>query len=344
MSPEHDTFDSDELAVCLSHYDLGEVRRVVEFPRGSPRAPKVVIDSERGKFLLKRRPRGRDEPARVAYAHRLQLYLAGQNFPLPHLIGTRKHNNSMVVHEGAIYEMFELIEGGPYKQSPEATASAGRTMGLFHKLTQDYHLEGFPAGNSYHDSPSIRQAIGATMASLPDHPSPNDTIAGVAEGLGTDYAMAADAANEHGLANWHGQIVHGDWHPGNMLFRHGHVVAVLDYDSARILQRAIDLANGALQFSILAGGPAPGNWPSQLDLPRYKQFLRGYDSVNVISQAELQAMPFLMCEAMISEAVLPIAATGMFGRFKGLDFLQMIERKVAWVLQHADYLAGVLTG
>jgi Ser/Thr protein kinase RdoA (MazF antagonist) len=342
MSPEHDTFEPDELAICLSHYDLGEVRRVVAFPRGSPRSPKVVIDCEHGKYLLKRRPRGRDEPAKVECAHRLQMYLAAQNFPLPHLIGTRRHNDTMIVHEGAIYELFELVEGGAYKRTPEATISAGRTMGLFHKLTQDYHAAGFPSGGSYHDSQIIRQAINNTLASLPDHPSPSDTVAGVAEGLGTDYAMAAESVNEQGLWNWHGQIVHGDWHPGNMLFRQGKVAAVLDYDSARVLQRAIDLANGALQFSILAGGQEPGDWPSQLDLPRYKQFLRGYDSVNVISQAELQALPFLMCEAMIAEAVLPIAATGTFGRFQGLGFLQMIHRKVDWVIQHADYLTEVL--
>jgi len=342
MTAEREKLGADELAVCLSHYDLGEISRIVEFPRGSRRSPKVVIECDRGKFLFKRRPRGRDDPARVAFAHRLQLFLAGQNFPLPHLIGTRKDNNSLLVREGTIYELFEFVEGGPYKRSGEATAGAGRTLGLFHKLTLDYRPEGFPVGGSYHYAPSIRQAVGNAIASLPkDRQAPADTAA-VVDDLGADYTMAAGKVEERGLPNWTGQIVHGDWHPGNMLFRDDQVVAVLDYDSARVLQRGIDLANGALQFSILAGGPDPTNWPSQLDLPRFKQFLRGYDSVNVISQAELQALPFLMCEAMIAEAVLPIAATGTFGRFQGLAFLQMIHRKVAWVLQHAEHLAGAL--
>jgi len=73
-----------------------------------------------------------------------------------------------------------------------------------------------------------------------------------------------------------------------------------------------------------------------------KRFLRGYDAVNVISKAELEVVPYLMCEAMIAEAVLPIAATGSFGRMQGFAFLQMIERKVRWVLGHLKEVARVL--
>ena len=45
----------------------------VEFPRGSRKAPKLLISGERGKLLLKRRARGRDEPQKVAFTHCLQF-------------------------------------------------------------------------------------------------------------------------------------------------------------------------------------------------------------------------------------------------------------------------------
>ena len=73
-----------------------------------------------------------------------------------------------------------------------------------------------------------------------------------------------------------------------------------------------------------------------------KRFLLGYDSVNVISKAELAVLPYLMCEAMIAEAVLPIAATGRIGRMQGFPFLQTIKRKVRWVLAHVEELQGIL--
>jgi hypothetical protein len=45
-----------------------------------------------------------------------------------------------------------------------------------------------------------------------------------------------------------------------------------------------------------------------------------------------------MIEALIAEAVFPIAATGFFGRIEGLAFLGMVQRKIAWMQRSADRL------
>ena len=149
---------------------------------------------------------------------------------------------------------------------------------------------------------------------------------------------------EQGLDEWPKQIVHADWHPGNMLFRDNHVVAVIDYDSARLLPRIIDAANGALQFSIIGGDEDVSKWPEYLDESRYKRFFRGYDEVMLLSEAEIRTIPWLMIEALIAEAVFPIAATGTFGRMEGLAFLQMVQRKVHWMQQNADHLIELAAG
>ena len=57
-SGQRETFTVEELAVVLSHYDIGVIDSVTEFPRGSRKAPKLRIVSEQGKFLMKRRARG----------------------------------------------------------------------------------------------------------------------------------------------------------------------------------------------------------------------------------------------------------------------------------------------
>jgi homoserine kinase type II len=156
------------------------------------------------------------------------------------------------------------------------------------------------------------------------------------------YEEAADRVNKAGLNEWPPQIVHCDWHPGNMLFRQRKVVAVIDYDAARMQQRVIDVANGALQFSILGGAEDVSQWPAYLDETRFKRFIRGYDEVDVLSVAELEVLPWLMIEALVAESVLPIAATGSFGRLEGFGFLQMIERKVQWVQANAANLVAAL--
>lgn len=339
----HDTFGAAELAICLSHFDLGIIKSIQEFPRGSRRAPKIIIQADKGKFLFKRRAKGKDDLAKVAFTHQIQLMLAAQNFPLPHLLGTRDENNSMLLSNSQIYEMFEFIEGGGYDGSLEATHHAGHVLGLYHKLLREFRSNYTPPSGSYHGASAIYQAISNSGTSLPVESRPTaEVVNKTVTTLEKAYKLCAQKANDMGLKDWPSQIVHGDYHPGNMLFKNRDVVAVIDYDAARLQQRVIDLANGVLQFSIIGGGDDPAKWPDYVDQARFKRFLRGYDTVNVISKAELHAIPYLMCEAAIAEAVLPIAATGSFGRMEGFPFLQMIERKVRWVLSHKNELHASL--
>ena len=70
----------------------------------------------------------------------------------------------------------------------------------------------------------------------------------------------------------------------------------------------------------------------------------GYDEVNLLSEAEIKTIPWLMVEALIAEAVFPIAATGSFGRMEGMAFLNMVQRKIHWMQRSADKLVEIATG
>jgi homoserine kinase type II len=344
-----DRFLADELAIVLSHYDIGVIETIKEFPRGSRKAPKLLVRTDAGTYLLKRRAKGKDDPFKVAFCHGLQLFLAQKQFPLPHLIGTKKENNSMLQLHGCIYELFEYIKGSGYNNSLDATGDAGKILALFHKLLSEYQPEYEPAQGSYHAARSVSsslETIPRTLARCPAARSPEaaDRVRQANLFLHTAYSQAAMRANEIGLTDWPMQIIHSDWHPGNMLFRGDRVVAVIDYDSARFQQRIVDAANGALQFSILGAGD-PAMWPDYIDEARFKRFLRGYDSVPgcMLSKAEIRTIPWLMIEALIAESAIPIAATGSFARLEGCGFLLMVERKVRWLQEHAEHLATVLS-
>ena len=335
-------FSAEELAIVMSHFDIGVIDSIVEYPRGSRKAPKLLIVAEHGKYLLKRRARGKDDPYKVAFSHALQLYLANKQFPLPHLVGTRKDNNSMLQWRNSVYELFEYIPGQAYPQTLESTFDSGRVLSLYHKLLQDFKSQWQPSGGSYHMAPSVETGLKAIPASLQS--GGDADVMKVISYLHESYRHAADTCEHLGMDTWPKQIVHADWHPGNMLFRDNRVVAVIDYDSARLLPRIIDIANGVLQFSIIGGDEDVSKWPDYLDESRFKRFLRGYDEVMLLSQAEIRAMPYLMIEALIAEAVFPIAATGQFGRMDGTAFLQMVDRKVKWMQREADKLVELAEG
>ena len=138
---QREKFGAEELAIVLSHFDIGVIDSIVEFPRGSRKAPKLLIVSEQGKFLLKRRARGKDDPFKVAFCHAIQLYLASKQFPLPHLIGTKKDNNSMLQWRNGVYELFEYIPGQAIRRRWRATFDCGRVLALYHKLLEDFNSE-----------------------------------------------------------------------------------------------------------------------------------------------------------------------------------------------------------
>lgn len=336
---QREKFATDELAIVLSNFDIGVIESITEFARGSRKAPKLLVNTDQGKYLLKRRARGKDDAFKVAFSHALQLFLAAKQFPLPRLIGTKRDNNSMLQWHGGIYELFEYIPGQSYPFTLEATFDSGRILGLYHKLLVDFHSEWQPAAGSYHKQPSVHQGLHAVPAALQ---SEDGTVKSLVKFLGETYDYAAEKIDQHGISAWPKQYVHADWHPGNMLFRENHVVAVIDYDSARQLQRIIDVANGALQFSIIGGDEDVGKWPDYVDESRFKRFVRGYDEAMLLSEAEVRVMPWLMAEALIAEAVLPVAVTGQFGRMEGLKFLQMIQRKVYWLTHQTERLVSLL--
>ena len=338
-------FDPLELAKVLSHYDLGVIEQLRAYTRGSPRAPKVRIRTRSGDFLLKRRAPGRDDPYRVAFAQSIQLHLVQHGYPAPRIVGTREDNNSMLQLGDRIYEVFQFMPGIRYDNSPGSTESAGQALATLHRLLADYQSPYEPPHSSYHAA----AGIDAKLARIPQAVAAREPGAdqGALEGtcrfLREAYHQAAQRVDQSGFRSWRRGIIHGDWHPGNLLFQRpgGPVSAVLDFDSARLEPLMVDVANAALQFSVTwARGEDPAAGPRDLDLSRLNRLMRGYDhsSGNTIDSEELAALPWLMTEALVLESVIPIAATGTFGQLSGSGFLRMVEGKVQWITPRADEL------
>lgn len=339
MGDDRAKFSPEEMAIILSHYDLGVISDIREFARGSHLAAKVMITTDRGRFLLKRRPKGRDDPYKVAFAHSLQRHLAEKHFPLPHLVGRRRDDNSMLKLGDIIYEVFEYIEGGPYDGGLLATFQSGKTLALFHQLLADFESQYAPPPGTYHAAKSVLDAIprmADALRRLPSTQGKERELTHTLTRIREIYSLSAAAANEAGLMKWATQIIHSDWHPGNMIFdREGHVVAVIDYDAARVAPRVIDVANGCLQFSMVTGGMDPTKWEDRTDLERARRFLRGYDERNVLSHAEFQALPALMREALVAQTVSPVLKRGSVAGRDGFEYLKMLIRKLNWLEANA---------
>ena len=334
------TFGAEELAVVLSHYDLGIVESLTDFPRGSSRSPKAGIVCERGKFLLKRRSADRAHTERVRFTHAVQKHLAANSFPAPKLITTRDQHREMLQLRDHIYELFEFVPGHPYRQTAKESHEAGAVLARFHQATEGFVPPPNAPRGCYHDAPGARTGLCTIDTTLSSHDSftgDQAELASLIQYLLGAYDRAAEGVNRFGLATWPERVIHSDWHPGNLLFKNDVVVAVIDYDTLRISRRVADVANGTLQFSITAGGD-PATWPNHVDQERFSAFLSGYESLCPLSEQERACMVDLMIEALIAECVPPITETGSVGRWAGYRVLQMVRRKVGWMTAHAEQL------
>jgi len=300
----------------------------------------MVIISEQGKFLLKRRPKGKDDLYRVNFAHAVQNHLVGKDFPVTNLVTTRDQNDTVLQLNHHIYELFQFVTGYRYDGSAEATVDTGRQLARFHEYLTDFASQTNLPKGSFHDSTIVRRHLRTTGTQK--GATPGKKLQQTAEALMVLYNASSVRISELGFDSWREQVVHGDWHPGNMLFNEGKLTAVLDFDSVKLAPRVTDLANGMLQFSIVGNRPNPSDWPDYLDQAKLVQFLSGYRQVIDIQGDRLDSLLDLMIETMIAEAILPVAATGFFGHLSGLGFLKMIQRKSEWIDKGRDKLAQAI--
>ena len=334
-------FTSQELALVLSHYDIGIIQQIKPLVAGNRRAPKQIIISDTGRYLLKRRAKGKDDRYRVAFAHAVQQHLKEKNFPVSRLIHTRDENNTFLELAGHLYELFEFVSGVRFEGRTESIVDSGAVLAKFHKFLSDFSYQPMPLKGSFHDSRAVRGHL-KKIGSEKNNGQADSSLRKTTTSLTTMYNNSSVSINQLGFDDWPDQIVHGDWHPGNMLFSGGKIVAVLDFDSLKVSSTLTDLANGALQFSIVAGRPNPADWPDYLDQAKLIQFLNGYQQVIKLEKDKLNSLVDLMIETIIAEAILPVAATGFFGNLSGIDFLRMICRKAEWLNGNRDLLTEAI--
>lgn len=339
---ERDHFEKDELRDVLAAYPLTNIKTMREFHRGSRRSPKIVIHSTEGEFLLKRRASRPDLQKRVEWSHSVLTRLDEMHHPVARLIGTKSANTSMLIREECVYELFEFVDGRRYDHSSMETSRAGRSLGALHSALVDFSPEVKPPSGTYHYTDMVFAAAERIQESIPRDDSSVESadVKKLGRALSEQYERAAGRAKDGGYSELPTQVIHGDWHPGNVLFfdapgavRPGYVAAVVDFDASRREPRAVDLANGILHFAMRSKrGETPANWPHALSARRLRSFVQGWRlAVGVAMPAEVEATPWLMIEAAIAESIVPVAETGRFATVPGFPFLSMVLEKVRWI-------------
>ncbi len=353
---QRDRFTRDEAQDALARYDLGAIHAIRDFPRGNPRSPKAVVDADRGRFLLKRRPPGSD-PSRVALSQHVHLRAHQRGVPTPAIIQAKDASTLLRLPHNdttAIYELTAFVDGGPYPATEPAARDAGRTLGLLHGaldgFTSPWANTADPATDSTTE-PDAEPDLDRATERYPEH-------AGAMIRLRELWRASSTALAQRGLATRPRQFIHADWHPGNTLWTPGgELVAVVDFDETRTAPAIADLAAGGLHFALeRTTTPDPDAWPDRPDMARLASFWMGYRAG--VAEARARAgdlglptlprgaggpedaalAPWLMVRALVRELARAVASTGRFGAIDAGGMTRFVSRLAEHLMESAPAL------
>jgi Ser/Thr protein kinase RdoA (MazF antagonist) len=331
-----------EVREVLDRYDIGKVSEARVFDRGSSKSPKVRIRSLNGEYLLKRCAPGQDDPVRISLRHDFQLSLQEDGYPSAAIIRSRD-GESFVQRGSRIYELFEFVGGRRFNRSPLQARQAGYEMARMHDHFRSWS-GAVPSGSGFHAKSGVADAMQQLPVRLcPDDPHRRRGMTTICKSLAALFEDAHARIEALGHSDAIRTVLHGDWHPGNVLYDGNDICAVLDFDSIHHGSRVADLANGLLQFTMQIGDlDDVDHWPDSLELPLLASIRAGYDegTFEPLEENEMAMIPWLMIEALIVESIAPIAARGRFGSIPGDRFLRHIERQIGWIRPRVDELVA----
>ncbi len=265
--------------VVAAHYDLGRLVRVEPIERGYVNVSHFLetIRSGRTQRYVLRRYRDGAELNRVRFEHALLAELERKKFDLaPRLVPTRAGRTYVEIVEpgpasgrrATYLALFGYLEGEdsytwdrPDLTEPEL-AEAAKTLAAYHRAisgwsppepdpgpTVDDALSSLAEAWSGFEADASRSAFEACF--LEHEAGLLDLAAGVVEALAERPGDALPRL-----------VVHGDYHPGNLRFRAGGVVGLLDFDWARVDARCFDVGLALTYFAPGGTRETIGCWTS----------------------------------------------------------------------------------
>lgn len=317
------------------------LRRPIEaepLGRGSRQSAKSRLRTPSGQFFLKRRAEG--AAARLAFVHAFQTHLSAAGVPVAQLVPTL---GGGTVHRsgGGAYELFRWVDGGRWSARVDESAEVGAAIGALLRASASFAAPPDAPRASFHrPGPATGTADQVVEAVLRADPGTDAAAVRACVGRLLDASARAHArAEDAGLAATAATCIHGDLHPGNVLFSDGRLCAILDLDGARVDHRACEVANALVHFgSHPISGLAPAEWRPGLDVARMTAVIAGAEHGlgAPLAAGERLALPWLMIESCTLESLVPIARTGRFAHLPAAEFLPFIERKVAWLEANAS--------
>lgn len=336
------------LARVLSHYGLGQAASVQPVEEGLV-DDNWIVETNRGRYFLKRHHPARSQPDRIRAQHALVAWLWAAGFPAPNILGTLA-GDSLLILDGRAYELQDYIDGEVCDPGrPAHLEAAGAALARYHILVEGFAPPALCTGKPLYTPVQIDLFLGRLCESWQ-----------VEQDLARRLQLEADrlAARFAGYGGLPHRVIHGDYWAGNLLLDGDRVVAVVDYDKASWQPRLVELAEALVYFA----SDRPGHlqhlvYPGFLQWEPFGHFLRAYRAEAELSEAEILALPDTICSLWFSVSIKRLwqgvrtrYSPGLEGQLLGkpppsplesLAALQEVLALVDWAAVHARQMIEI---
>lgn len=291
------SFSTSEIVRVLEVFGIGGLKSLADLPAGSRKAAKLVATCVHGSYLLKRRELEGSGIERIRYASEVHRHAMQQGVPCAHLM-TTADDEPFLIEGPYIYEVQGFVQGHRFNHRHDQATSVGAALARLHDALATFSGGGAPPSSNYCRNAAVPAAL-RKIESKATGPAERAVCAA----LLARYERAAS----HPWPELAG-VTHSDYHPGNVLLDGTQVVAIIDFDSARVAPIVSDLANAALQFGLPSVvGSDPSRWEPRFNEHCLRAIVRGYRSVRKPPKGTSASIAPLMIQAAIAEVVAPLS-------------------------------------
>ena len=299
---------SPELRHILSQYNLGELVAYQRDERGTVNTSFTIDLVSHGKpkrYFLRRYKKGVKEEE-LLFEHSLLTHLIEKNFSLVSRVHPTRDGRSYLKYAGdppVFYAIFDFLEGEDTftwinpRCNPSEIISSAEALAGFHRAIYGW----VPQGQRH--EPRIVDLLPALPGFI------EDILQMGRQDAFTDYLHAnrgpilqhigelLTILHRPGYQGLPQLVVHCDYHPGNLKFAAGKVVAMFDFDWSKVDVRGFDIGLAIVYFFSSWDEAENG----QLRLEGMELFLRSYQSkladdpgIGPLSLAEQEHLPALI--------------------------------------------------
>ncbi|NMB00097.1 MAG: phosphotransferase [Firmicutes bacterium] len=271
----------------------------------------------------------RSTRTRVWEEYDLLNWLLENGQPISPLLYTRE-GTPWAEHQGGFYVLYSFVEGTPGNELPRFDSAiakeAGVALARLHQGLAAYgHSEAFPVFDLFHEVATYAWPTVQGYATTKFLHSMHD----LEQAIGGEMINPYEALPR--------QLIHRDFHPGNLVFQQERVVGILDFDRVRMGIRLFDLCYlvTAILSEMFPDPRLRNEWLSVV-----QALIEGYGSVQRLEKTEGYSFLFIvyLIQVLFSSYYLDAGNTEMADLNMAMllwindqhDFLQpLIEKIVA---------------